>query len=137
MSAVSATSKVLGGAGFLIGNVISPIMTYDEIKKRGHSTPVALAGAAASELFYSTKVGMIVGTTQLGIAAAQTAFAIGRDNGNHSSKFYNSQFGGNYNLSQNGYTLRQRGLQSIQKGVGGVQNALAHEARTYHRQYIT
>lgn len=136
MAGGSVVSKTLGGAGFLFGNVLSPIMTYQDYKNQGKSTVTAVGGAVLSELFYSTTVGQAVGLAQMGIAAAQMTWDVGLANGKHSSKFYKGQFGGNYDLSSTGYTLRQRGAQAIQRGAGGINNALGSEARTYHRRLI-
>lgn len=135
MAGKSIVSKTLGGAGFLFGNVVSPIMTYSDSRKQGGGVGTSLAKAAASELFYATPIGRAVGLAQLGMAGAQIGLEVGRDNAKHSSKFYKGQFGGNYNLSENGYTMRQRGQNAIQRSGMNARNALGSEARTFHRGY--
>lgn len=124
--------KMLSTTLGFYGNVVMPIMTYKESRDEGHSVGVSAAKAIGQSIFYLTTPGQIYGTLDLIGVAGKVASEIGVDNAKHSSVMYKGQFGGNLNLSRNGYTMRQRGLNAINKaGINNAQN-LGSEARNYY-----
>lgn len=116
----------------IYGNVIMPIQTYNESRKQGHGVGISAAKAIGESVFYMSTPGQIFGALQMTDAIGKVAIQAGVDNAKHSSVMYKGQFGGNFDLSHNGYTMRQRGLNAINKA--GITNAqvLGSEARTYH-----
>lgn len=48
-------------------------------------------------------------------------------------KNYRGGFGGNFNDTQQGYTMRQRSVQALQQSKMNARNVLGSEARTFHR----
>lgn len=137
MAGSSMMSKTLGSAGFLFGNVLMPGMTFVESRKEGRGIVSSLTRTAASEIFYSTPIGAAYGMGQIAKMGAQVGFDYGRRNADRQRRYYKSQFGGNFNLSENGHTMRQRGMNAIQRSGMNVQNAFGSEARSYHRGYFS
>ena len=105
--------------------------------RQGKGVVASVGKAALTQMFYSTQIGQIYGGAELAGMLAQTAWkatdGISRKNAFISNKAYRGQFGGYYNLSQNGYTIRQRGLNAIQKSGMYRQQTLGSEARSYYR----
>lgn len=48
-------------------------------------------------------------------------------------QYYHAGFGGNFNDTQQAYTMRQRGVQALQQSKMNARSVLGSEARTYHR----
>lgn len=48
-------------------------------------------------------------------------------------QYYRSNFGGNYQDTQQAYTMRQRAVQSMQESRMNARSVLGSEARTLHR----
>ena len=136
---ISAGSiRKIAGIGFgAVMTIAMPIQTYKESRKNGSSVGVSALKAAAESVFYATPVGEALGTAQLGSEIAKMVLESGMENAKHSTQAYKSQFGGNYDLSQNGYTMRQRGMNAINKTGMYRGQVLGSEARSYHRGYFS
>lgn len=50
-------------------------------------------------------------------------------------KYYKAGFGGNYNDTQNAYTMRQRGVQAMQASKMNARSVLGSEARSFHTNF--
>ena len=111
-------------------------MTYVDSRKQGDGVGTALVKTIGSEIFYSTPIGQAITLSQLGVAGAGLALDIGRQNASVSHRAHSNQFGGNLNLSQNGYTMRQRGINAISRSNMNVTNALGSEARSFHKGHF-
>lgn len=48
-------------------------------------------------------------------------------------QYYRGNFGGNFNDTQQAYTMRQRGVQALQQSKMNARSVLGSEARTFHR----
>lgn len=48
-------------------------------------------------------------------------------------QYYHAGFGGNFNDTQQAYTMRQRGVQALQQSKMNARSVLGSEARTFHR----
>lgn len=126
--------SIAGTALGVYGNVIMPLQTYSESRKEGSSVGVSAAKAIGESVFYMSTPGQIYGVLQIADAVGKTVITAGVENAKHSSTMYKGNFGGNFNLSKNGYTMRQRGLSAINRA--GINNAqvLGNEARDFHMQ---
>ena len=48
-------------------------------------------------------------------------------------QYYRGNFGGNFQDTQQAYTMRQRGVQALQQSKMNARSVLGSEARTFHR----
>lgn len=68
--------------------------------------------------------------------AAATAYIDHKRYGNaRIQKYYRGNFGGNFQDTQAGYTMRQRGVQAIQQSKLNARSVLGSEARSFHSTY--
>ena len=101
--------------------------------KAGKPIVSTVVKAAASELIYATPLStplMVANYASMGI---QYGVQKGRQNAQTTSRAYEANFGGNYDISTNGATLRQRGLQAIEHANANTRSVLGSEARSFHR----
>jgi len=69
--------------------------------------------------------------------AAQAGYSMYRDHQLYGkgeiAQYYKSNFGGNFQDTQQAYTMRQRGVQAMQQSRMNARSVLGSEARTLHR----
>lgn len=131
----NGVSKAAGYAGKAFGHLMVG-MSYIDSRKQGRGVVSSLARVAAEEVFYSTPIGQAKMIADMAMMGYSLASESGRKNASHSSNFYGGQFGGNYNITQNGNTMRQRGLDALSRSNMNARNALGSEARSFHRGYF-
>lgn len=131
MGIAGSIGKV-AGAALTIGD---PIMTFVSARNEGDSIGRAAVKTGIDAVLWGTAPGAMFGLTvapELIRTGLNSASSIGRQNASAMSRGYKSNFGGNYNISEAGYTMRQRGLNAIQSSRGNISNQLGNEARSYY-----
>ena len=137
MAKVFSTIKKIGGTGIgAVVGVMMPISTYKQERQEGHGVLTSAAKSIAETAFYMSPIGDKLAVAQMVGAAAKGVLNAGFATGKISSQQYNAQFGGNFQLSQNGYTMRQRGMQAIESANALRGQTLGNEARSYHRGHF-
>lgn len=118
----------------LLGDIVMPGMELHNSLKSGDNIAVAAGKVLATEMFYSSPLGMPSMFIQAGAMGAKAALDIGKQTAGVSQGQYGARFGSDsYQMTTNAATLRQRGLQAIQNSNGNVRSVLGNEARSYHR----
>lgn len=129
---IATVGKVVAGA-MTVGNIIQPVMTYRDNRQKGNGVATSAIKSAAETALYMSPIGnwmMAYDAVKFGSTIALNA---GSANTAHSAGFYKAQFGGNFNLSQNGYTMRQRGLNILGQSNNSLRQSLGSEARSFHK----
>lgn len=139
MGVGKAISKVVGVGGSVFGTAMMigmPIMSYKEERNEGHGVITSAVKSIAETAFYMSPIGDKVMIAQMVGGLAKAGLNAGITNASISGSQYHAQFGGNFSLSQNGYTMRQRGLNAIQTSNAIRGQTLGNEARDYHRGHF-
>lgn len=139
MGVGKAISKVAGVGGGVLGTAMMigmPVMSYKEERNNGHGVVTSAVKSLAETAFYMSPIGDKVFIAQMASGAIKAGLNAGLINASVSGTQYNAQFGGNFSLSQNGYTMRQRGLNAIQSSNMLRGQTLGNEARDYHRGHF-
>lgn len=101
----------------------------------GHSVGDAVKQASLEALLY--EMFPSIGLSYMAIPLAQLSYQIGRSHyDNDKQQFedmYRPNLGGNYQDTQQAYTMRQRGVQAIQNSRLNARSALGNTARMMHR----
>lgn len=126
------TRKLPIGAMDVVGGVFTAMGAVSDIKA-GKPIATTVLNAVASEIIYASPLGMPLMIAGFGKMGLEYGLQKGRENAQASSRAYQANFGGNYDISTNGATLRQRGLQAIENSNSNVRSVLGSEARNFHR----
>lgn len=115
--------------------LINPATTYMGHRKEGKGLASSVGRAAFDlakwEFAAPLMTGLMVKDMVVGGATAANTMA--RNSAKTMSNAYSASFGGNYQDSENAYTMRQRGVQAIQNNGMNARSVLGSEARQYFR----
>ena len=141
-SAMKKGSKGFGIGGLAMGGFMA-ITAYQDYRSRvneGESRGSAAVKVVAENALWAMPGGAAIMTAKMvGDVLPAMSGAIGsagRNQAARQSRAYKANFGGNFQDSQNAYTMRQRGVQAIQNNQMNVRSVLGSEARTFHRYNV-
>jgi len=113
------------------------IADFNSFKQAGDSNQAAFLKAAGSNILWSIpgmgKIALAMGVAEVLPAVAPMIGQAGKLQAGRQGRAYEANFGGNFQDSQAGYTMRQRGMSAIQQSAGNIRSVLGSEARSYYR----
>lgn len=117
-------------------DIASPIISYNENRNEGHGVTYSVGSALAEYALYSPltgNLGLALMAKDIAVGTFKFVNGVGLENAKVTSQAYKHQFGGNFQDSDNAYTMRQRGIQAIQNNGLNTRSVLGSEARRYFR----
>lgn len=116
--------------------ILQPALQYSTSRKQGKNILSSVGSAGLDYITYSNLMGPL-GWFLMGGQAAVGLFKganeVGKTNAKVTAGSLRHNFGGNFQDSNNAYTMRQRGIQAIQNNGLNARSVLGSEARQYFR----